>query len=449
MIKKIFDILAAAFVFFALLVYVAMKIAFCKSKINFEEKRLLVLDMAYTLETIRKRQLHESITCLDLGGYFKHVWSVHPLATVIQPANENETYGDPVSTVLAERHTIVEGKIGKYAWLKKLPALNFALNQWSTFLYLTRLIVNERICVVRAGQPYYPGLLGLALAKSNSLPLVIRIPANYDAIYKMTGKPAMPRLFRKRWVEKIIERITLPIADLVVTANQDNLNFAIANGARKELATIFRYGNLIHQSHIVHPDERPSANGVLSDLGLAGHRFAICIGRLEPVKMPDHVIMTIAELKKRGYKLKGLMIGDGSMKEALFKIVEDMGISEDIIFAGNSNQEWIARVLPHAAVVLSPITGRALTESALAGIPIVAYDIDWQSELIKTGETGELVEYKNWKAMADSVIKLLKNPLYAKLMGQNVRIAALEMMDPEKLNEHERNEYDKLFRRYS
>ena len=37
------------------------------------------------------------------------------------------------------------------------------------------------------------------------------------------------------------------------------------------------------------------------------------------------------------------------------------------------------------------LTGRALAEAALGGVPIVAYDIDWHSEAVETGVTGELV----------------------------------------------------------
>ena len=44
---------------------------------------LLVLDAAYTLEMIRERGLESSITCRDLDGYFAHVFSVHPFATLL------------------------------------------------------------------------------------------------------------------------------------------------------------------------------------------------------------------------------------------------------------------------------------------------------------------------------------------------------------------------------
>ena len=97
-----------------------------------------------------------------------------------------------------------------------------------------------------------------------------------------------------------------------------------------------------------------------------------------------------------------------------------------------------------AAVVLSPHTGRALSEAALAGARIVAYDIDWQGEMIESGVTGELVQHKDWMQMADAADKILKDPAYAKNIGDAVRVRALVMMDPDLLDEHERITYSTL-----
>ena len=55
-------------------------------------RKLLILDSAYTYEMIKERQLQESILCRDLNGYFEHVWSVHPFATIIPPENKKNTY---------------------------------------------------------------------------------------------------------------------------------------------------------------------------------------------------------------------------------------------------------------------------------------------------------------------------------------------------------------------
>ena len=45
--------------------------------------KLLVLDTSFTFEAIRQRKLEHSVTCRDLDGFFTHVWTVHPFATLL------------------------------------------------------------------------------------------------------------------------------------------------------------------------------------------------------------------------------------------------------------------------------------------------------------------------------------------------------------------------------
>jgi len=95
-------------------------------------------------------------------------------------------------------------------------------------------------------------------------------------------------------------------------------------------------------------------------------------------------------------------------------------------------------------LVLSPHMGRGLTEACLAGAPIVAYDYDWQGEIILSGKTGELVTDGDWTEMALRAAVLLDNPEKARQLGNNARSLALEMMSPEKLKSFEISSYDSL-----
>ncbi len=448
-VLKVIDAIASVIAAIPLSCIVLVKMAFPKKKcFQTESKKMLVLDMSYTLDMVRTRQLYEAITTRDLNGYFSHVWSVHPCATIIPPEKEDDTYGGITITALTPEHTVVEGKVGRYRMLGALPIFNFLLAQWDIFRYLDRLIDREDITVVRAGDPYYLGPLGLVLSRIHRIPCVFRIALNYDTFFETTGHLAFPRLFRKRWIEKIIEHWTLKRADLVAGGNQDGLNFALRNGAREESSTVFRVGNLIHRAHFRAPNQRPTAGALLHELGLSGKMFSITISRFEPLKHVDDVIRCLSEVRKRGFDLAALLIGDGSMKEVLVDLAASLGVTEHVFFAGNRPQEWIASVLPRASVVISPFMGRALTEASLSGAPVAAYDIEWQAEIIRNGETGELIEYRNWKAMADAVERFLSDTQHARRVGENARNFTLQMMDPARLNRHERNEYDKLFARY-
>ena len=73
------------------------------------DRKLLVLETDYSLEGIRQREIEHSILCRDLGGYFAHVWSVHPFATLVTSSVWTPRFGVPVEHRLAPRHTFIEG----------------------------------------------------------------------------------------------------------------------------------------------------------------------------------------------------------------------------------------------------------------------------------------------------------------------------------------------------
>lgn len=412
------------------------------------ERKLLVLDTAFTYEAVRERGLEATITCRDLRGYFSHVWSVHPFATLLTSDAWGPRYGRHERHEISPAHTVIEGKVGRFAWLRAIFPLNFLLSQASLFLALVRLIRRERVSVIRAGSPLYVGLLAWALSRTCSIPFVIRIGANHDKIFQSTGIPMEPRLMRSRRVEKIVERFVFRRADLVAGANQDNLDFALANGARAEAATLFRYGNLIDARHFADPEERSGDGSCLGRLGLKPGRFLLFIGRLEAPKHPEDVIRVLAMVRSRGHDVKLLLAGSGRLQGDLERLAEMLDVKGAAVFAGNCRQGDLAQLVPAAAAIISPHTGRALAEAALGEAPIVAYDIDWQGELIETGVTGELVPHRDWEAMGAAVLRYLEDPAYARRMGKAARERARAMLDPLKLDEHEQLEYEALLRRW-
>ena len=259
----------------------------------------------------------------------------------------------------------------------------------------------------------------------------------------------MPRLFRFRWLEKIIEKLVFSRCDLIAGANEDNMRYALENGGAPNRATIFRYGNLIDASHWKQPGLRANADKELAEFGLAHELFVITICRLEPMKYVEDVIRVVAELVRRGYCVKSLIVGDGTFREELECLAATLGVRNEVIFTGYRTQEWIATILPRAIAIISPHMGRALTEAALAGVPIVAYDYDWQREVVIDGQTGYLVAHKDWMGLLRKTESVLTHPGNGKKMGENAREMILKMMDPQRLELHEQNEYIKMFRRFS
>lgn len=369
------------------------------------------------------------------------MWHVHPLVGADPDERDGPEPGAPRVTALNDRHTVIETRVSCFEDPSHLPLTGFVLAQLKLFRHLDRLIRTESISVIRVGDPYYLGLFGLALGRLNGIPVAVRINGNYDALYASMGQLAYPRLFRRRWIEKRIDRFVLPRVDLVAGSNEDNLNYALDNGARPERTTLFRYGNLIDPVHFTDPSTRPPPDRPWAG---DGRRYLLCVSRLAAVKRPEAVVQVVAELHRRHPDVVAVFIGEGGMKPELERLADDLGIRDAIVFAGACDQATIARAAAHAAVIVSPMGGRALVETSLAAVPIVAYDFDWHAELIRHGETGLLVPFGDTKAMADAVESLLVDRRAAASLGRRSRLQTMEMMDTAKLVENERTAYERL-----
>ena len=403
----------------------------------------LVFDTSYTLEMIRKRGIEDSVLCRDLDGFFERVWTVHPFATMLTSDDWTPRYGVARQHRMSARHIFIEGTVGRFRALARLFPINFVLAQLSLFFTLWSLIRREDIRLIRVGEPMYGGLFGWALSRLTGIPLVVRISGNYEELRAAHG-PIFPALFRSVAVEQRIEHFVFQRADLVAAPNQDNADYAVRAGTPADRVTIFRYGNLIAREHLAAPEDRDRSTAVLDQLGLTQGKYLMCVGRLDPVKLPEDTVQVLGELAAHGHDVKLLLVGDGPMKEQLHRLATSLGVADRLVFAGNLNQTSLARLLPDAGVVLSPLTGRALTEAAFAAAPIVAYDADWQGELIETGKTGFLVPNRDWCAMADAAGRLLDDRAMATALGHAARARTFEILGPDKLNDHERAEYRKL-----
>ena len=390
-------------------------------------QKLLDLDTAYSLALIRARALESVFVSRDFDGFFEHVWDVHPAVGSSPEHDPAAAIGRPTSAPLAPRHTMIEGKVGRFRVLARLPALNLALAQVELLVHLHRLIRREGITLVAANDPCYTGLLGLALARVNRIPLMITVVSNHDIIYAEQGLLAFPRLFRRRSIEKRVERLVFGRADLVAVGSADNRRFAEDNGAAPERVEYFRFGDLVDPVHHVDPAARPS---VRAELGLEGRPFLVTVSRFEAIKRAGDTLEALAAARTRIPSLAAVLVGDGVLRPELDAQARRLGIEDHVVFAGTRDQAWVARALSSADVVLSAITGRALVEASLSGTPIVAYDFEWQSEFVIDGETGVIVPHRDTDAMADAACRLLDDPALAAALAARARARTTELWDP-------------------
>ena len=406
---------------------------------------LLVFDSAYSSVSLRERNLEAFVTCRDLNGFFGHVISINPLAHAELAKTDPCRYG-PVQIIreFAPGHTLIEARVERFQWLRKLTILNALLSQLSLLRVLVRVLREVRISVVRGEDPYVNGGYATLVARLLRRPLLIGVWGNPGGMREHTGVPIMSRLFPSVRVEAAWERFILRAADRVIVQNDDNGSYVESCGVPNTSIKRFALGNALSPVHRVPPEDRRDGAPDLQGLGLTQGLSILCVARLNQIKMPDHAILALKELHGRGVHAQLLIVGDGPFRKRLTQLVSELGLSDFVVFCGSKDQEWLSRVIPKVTAVVAPHAGRALAEAALGGAAVVAYDIDWHADLVESGVTGELVSYRDHIGLADALQKVIDDPEYGRRVGIALRDRALRVLNPERVDQEQLSTYREL-----
>lgn len=136
------------------------------------------------------------------------------------------------------------------------------------------------------------------------------------------------------------------------------------------------------------------------------------VARLEIHKDQETLIKAISILKKKNYKIKLLIIGDGTKKLHLKKLVEKLNITEEVSFLGAKNDVEI--ILEKLDIFAFSTTqdegfGIALAEAMAKGVPIIASDVEACREILLNGKCGLLVKPYSPKEFVSGIERILIN----------------------------------------
>jgi N-acetyl-alpha-D-glucosaminyl L-malate synthase BshA len=108
---------------------------------------------------------------------------------------------------------------------------------------------------------------------------------------------------------------------------------------------------------------------------------------------------------------KLMMVGDGPEKEVAENLCQKLGISDKVIFFGNSNE--IDKILSYTDLFLLPSEtesfGLAALEAMAWGVPVISSNSGGLPEVNFEGVSGFLSDVGNTDEMAQNAIKILSN----------------------------------------
>ena len=139
-------------------------------------------------------------------------------------------------------------------------------------------------------------------------------------------------------------------------------------------------------------------------------RIITHISNFREVKQIPDVIKIFYNIQKE-IPAKLMMVGEGPEKESAELLVEKLGISDRVIFFGNSNE--IDRILCFSDLFLLPSQtesfGLAALEAMASSVPVISTDTGGIPEVNEDGYSGYLSAVNSIEDMSANALKILSD----------------------------------------
>jgi L-malate glycosyltransferase len=179
------------------------------------------------------------------------------------------------------------------------------------------------------------------------------------------------------------------------------------------------------------PHHAPIVGNVAALVGHKGQRHLIEAARLVLPQMPD---------------ARFVIAGEGELRPALERQIKDHHLEKHVLLVG-FRPDVLSLHKAFDIFVLSSVTeglGTSLLDAMAAGKPIVATRTGGIPEVVIDGETGLLVPPRDDEALADAIVRLLKDAGLRRAMGEAGRARARDLFSLERMVQNTLNVYQRI-----
>lgn len=168
------------------------------------------------------------------------------------------------------------------------------------------------------------------------------------------------------------------------------------------------------------PPQGEERRALLAALGLReGVPTIGVVANLHRVKDHTSLLRATASLRQQWPRLQVVVVGDGECRTSLERLASQLGIEDQVVFAGRRSNQPNLHHLFDISVLCSTSEGlpNSILEAMAAGKPVVATAVGAIPDAVVHGETGLLVPPSAPGALAAALNELLADPARSRAMG--------------------------------
>lgn len=137
------------------------------------------------------------------------------------------------------------------------------------------------------------------------------------------------------------------------------------------------------------------------------------VSRLEHIKGMDLVVPVFSKILKQGYKVKLIVVGDGSQRSEMEQQASEFGVSGFIDWKGRTEQNKLQECYDRIDILLMPSRSEGFGLTAIEGmargcIPVVS-DTGGLPEVVQDNISGLLHKTEDIHDLADKIVSLCEN----------------------------------------
>jgi phosphatidylinositol alpha 1,6-mannosyltransferase len=260
--------------------------------------------------------------------------------------------------------------------------------------------------------PDFLGMRAIALARSIGVPAIASMHTRFETYPSYYGLDFLAPPIRHR-LSRFYSRCDHVLAPSPLMA--ENL---VEFGVARDRIHIWSRG--VDRS-VFSPERRDEAWRLDQGYG-PNEPVVLFFGRVVMEKGLDVFAATMAELERRGRRLRPLIIGEGPARPWIEERLPNG------VFTGHIEGPTLARAIASADILINPSVteafGNVNLESMASGLAIVTADVGASRVLIQDGKNGLLAEAKDPAAYADAVETLIRFPARRKRLSEGAVAAS-------------------------